>query len=46
MKNFFDEYSEFIDEEHGLNSYPNRLNKRYHALIDFNKNIIQGGNQI
>ena len=42
MKNFFEENSEFVDEEYGLNSYLNRLNKRYNALIDFNKNIIQG----
>ena len=41
-QNFFDDYPEYIDEEKGLNSYQNRLNKRYNALIEYNKKIIQG----
>jgi len=41
-QNFFDDYPEYIDEEKGLNSYQNRLNKRYNALIRHNKKIIQG----
>jgi len=38
---FFDDYPEFFNDE-SINSYPNRLNQRFHALISNNIPIIEG----
>lgn len=37
---FFDDYTEFYKTSQ-TSPFPNRLNSRYHALIEFNKTIIQ-----
>ena len=39
--NFFDQYPEFYREE-GVNSFPNRLNRRFEVLIENNKELIIG----
>ena len=39
--NFFDQYPEYYREK-GVNSFPNRLNRRYEALIENNKELIIG----
>ncbi len=38
---FFDDYPAFYDEEGGINSFPNRLNLRYRALIESNRRWIE-----
>jgi len=42
MKNFFDDYPLFFNEESGLNSFPNRLNWRYRAIIENGRPVIEG----
>src|ERR1035437_5491674 len=39
---FFDGYPAFY-ESSGIGSHPNRLNARYQALIESNRDIIEGG---
>ena len=41
-QNFFDDYPEFFRGEGRNNPFPNRLNNRYIALIEANKNLIYG----
>ena len=38
MPGFFDDFSRYYDEQ-GIHSTPNRLNRRYHAIIENNKEV-------